>query len=52
MEIPEKEKLLHCHRVAWIIEAVLAEAPKNFGAKPKQQMNYSSRTRKGPAVLL
>jgi len=36
--------------VAWIIEVVSAETPKNFGAKPKQQMNYSSRVRNGPAV--
>jgi hypothetical protein len=34
---------------AWIIDP---KNPKNFGAKPKQIINYSSRVRNGPAVLL
>src|SRR5207245_3715136 len=47
-----RKKLLQCLRAAWAAWIIDPKTPKNFGAKPKQQMNHSSRARKGPAVLL
>jgi len=41
--------------VAWVVWAewiIDPETPKNFGARPTPTMNYSSRVRNDPAVLL
>jgi hypothetical protein len=54
-KFPKRKKLHQCHPAAWaawIIEAVSDKTPENFGAKPKQQMNHSSRVIADPAILL
>ena len=51
-KFPKREKLLRCLQAAWAAWIIDPKSPKNFGAKPRPKMNYSSRVRNDPAVLL